>query len=68
MPLYEFQCQNCGAHFDTLRNFSDDDRDVECPECHEKTCERLISLTASDMLRAMSSSCGGNRRGPSRFG
>jgi putative FmdB family regulatory protein len=67
MPLYEYQCQSCGAHYEALRSVNDDDREVECPYCQEKKSERLISLTASEMLRAMGS-CGSGRRGPARFG
>jgi putative FmdB family regulatory protein len=66
MPLYEYECRECGAVYETLRSLNDDDRDVECPYCHEKKSERKVSLTASELLRSLSS-CG-SRRGPSRFG
>lgn len=65
MPIYEYECQTCGIEFDALRKFSDDDRDVECPDCHEKNAERKISLVATD--GAVKGGCGGYR-GPMRFG
>jgi putative FmdB family regulatory protein len=67
MPLYEYACQSCGANFEALRSVNDDDREVECPFCHEKKTERQISLTASELLRAFGGGCG-PQRGPSRFG
>jgi putative FmdB family regulatory protein len=32
MPLYEFQCTNCGCVFETSRPF-DDSSPVDCPRC-----------------------------------
>jgi len=65
MPIYDYQCRNCGAEFEALRNIKDEDHDLECPYCHEKDCERRISLTASDFLA--DGKCGPSR-GPMRFG
>jgi putative FmdB family regulatory protein len=66
MPIYEYQCQNCGEEFDLLRSVKDEDRDVECPYCHEKEAERRMSLTtASEALKKFSGNAGG---GCSRFG
>ena len=65
MPLYDYQCRNCGAEFEALRGVHDDDNELECPFCHEKDCERRVSLTASDFLAA--GRCGGSRSSH-RFG
>ena len=44
MPIYEYQCEACGAHFDKLvRSFSAPVR-VECPHCHSTDCRKSISL------------------------
>ncbi|HHN74812.1 MAG TPA: zinc ribbon domain-containing protein [Acidobacteria bacterium] len=44
MPIYEYQCQNCGHEFEKIQKFSD--RPVRrCPECGGKT-EKLISRSA----------------------
>lgn len=67
MPIYEYQCQNCGEEFDMLRSVNDDDRDVECPYCREKLAERQMSLTsATDVLKKFLGNGGG--KSCSRFG
>src|SRR5436190_17201953 len=32
MPLYEYECDVCGHHFEAIRKFSDPPLDV-CPKC-----------------------------------
>ena len=67
MPIYEYQCQDCGEEFDMLRRVNDRDEDVECPYCHAKHAERQISLTsASDVLKTFLG--GGGGKSCSRFG
>ena len=65
MPLYDYQCRQCGAEFEALRSVHDHDSEVECPVCQEKDAERQVSLTASDILKSFG--CGSGR-GASRFG
>ncbi len=67
MPIYEYTCRNCGEDFDALRSIKDDDREVECPYCHEKEAERRISLSssASQIIKSFGSGHGG---GCTRFG
>jgi putative FmdB family regulatory protein len=33
MPLYEYQCENCGDRFERIRKFSDPPLDEPCPKC-----------------------------------
>ena len=33
MPIYEFECGECGARFEMLRSISDSDGEVMCSEC-----------------------------------
>jgi putative FmdB family regulatory protein len=66
MPIYEYECQSCGEDFDALRRIRDDDREVECPCCHEKNAERKISLPSLEGT-AGAGNCGSGR-GPIRFG
>jgi putative FmdB family regulatory protein len=35
MPVYEYQCQNCGKHFEIKQSFTDDPLTV-CPNCAGK--------------------------------
>ena len=32
MPLYEYQCEECGVRFERRQSFSDDPVEI-CPEC-----------------------------------
>jgi len=47
MPLYEYQCGNCGKIFEMLRRIKDADTDLECPVCRSKKVERLLSTFAA---------------------
>lgn len=42
MPIYEYQCQACGHHFDRIQKFSDEPV-KECPSCHKIEVKKLIS-------------------------
>ncbi|HUR20574.1 MAG TPA: FmdB family zinc ribbon protein [Vicinamibacterales bacterium] len=33
MPLYEYQCEECGQRFERIRKFSDPPLDEPCPKC-----------------------------------
>lgn len=33
MPLYEYQCDDCGGRFERIRKFSDPPLDEPCPKC-----------------------------------
>lgn len=45
MPLYEYQCKACGHRFEKIQKFSDEPI-RECPQCHKKEVEKLISAPA----------------------
>ena len=44
MPLYEYQCKQCGHRFEKIQSFSAPD-EKECPKCGAEV-ERLISAPA----------------------
>ncbi len=44
MPLYEYQCSQCGHRFERIRKFSDPPL-TKCPECGGKL-EQLLSAPA----------------------
>jgi putative FmdB family regulatory protein len=47
MPLYEFECLDCGNEFESLvRKFSEI-ADVKCPACNSKRLEEKVSSFAS---------------------
>lgn len=45
MPLYEYQCQACGARFERIRRFSDPPL-TTCPNCGAEQVEKLVSSPA----------------------
>ena len=42
MPLYDFECQDCGRRFEDLV-FEDDEENPVCPKCGSTNTLRLIS-------------------------
>lgn len=47
MPMYEYECKNCGGHFDLLRSMSQDDSDVICKACGSVFIQRRFSVFAA---------------------
>jgi putative FmdB family regulatory protein len=41
MPVYEFECEECGARFEELT--SSETRSLPCPQCVSAQTRRLIS-------------------------
>ena len=44
MPIYEFQCERCGAAFEKLV-YSGDDAELACPKCGAVETRKLVSRT-----------------------
>jgi len=42
MPIYEFECSQCGHRFDRLQKLSDEDP-RDCPACGQPQLHRLVS-------------------------
>ena len=42
MPIYEFECNTCGEHFDRLQKLSDPDPDA-CPQCGASGVRRCLT-------------------------
>lgn len=42
MPIYEYQCQQCGEPHEVLQKFSDPEL-TNCPTCKQPTLKKLIS-------------------------
>ena len=45
MPLYEYQCDACGARFERIRKFSDPPL-TTCPTCGKEEIRKLVSSPA----------------------
>lgn len=44
MPIYEYECPNCGKHYEIIQKFSDEPLN-RCPECGGHL-HKLISRTS----------------------
>ncbi len=42
MPIYEYECQQCGHRHEVLQKISDDLL-TECPACHAHALKKLVS-------------------------
>ena len=40
MPIYTYQCENCGVQFDKRQSFSDQPL-VRCPECGKRALKKV---------------------------
>lgn len=47
MPLYEYECQDCGDRFERLVSLSEAGKGSECPKCGSKSVRKLMSAVAS---------------------
>ena len=45
MPIYEYQCTECGYKTEVLQKISDDPMTI-CPECGKPTMKKLVSAAA----------------------
>ncbi len=42
MPIYEYQCQECGHRFEALQKISDAQL-TTCPQCQAEALKKLVS-------------------------
>jgi putative FmdB family regulatory protein len=45
VPLYEYQCKDCGHRFEKIQKFSDP-LVTDCPKCGKQSVEQLLSAPA----------------------
>ena len=45
MPIYEYQCSNCGHQLETLQKISDAPL-KKCPACEEESLQKLVSAAS----------------------
>jgi putative FmdB family regulatory protein len=65
MPIYEYRCKSCEAHFDVLQRVDEEKKDLHCPKCgHEKVEKQFSAFATSSGSSGVStasrsiSSCG----------
>jgi putative FmdB family regulatory protein len=47
MPLFEFQCEDCGTKFEKLVRRAGETADVECPSCGDRHVTEQLSTFAA---------------------
>ena len=47
MPLYEYQCSQCGGEFEKMVRFSEADQIPACPYCQSQDARKKISTIAA---------------------
>jgi putative FmdB family regulatory protein len=63
MPIYEYECSQCGHCFEKLMFAGDDDRELKCPACGAPQIRKLVSCAGT--LSISGGLCSG--AGASRF-
>jgi len=67
MPIYEYQCNDCGDEFEKMIRFSEAEHAQACPACQSQNTRKKISVFASHGSAAggaaISSGGGCNSRG-----
>jgi putative FmdB family regulatory protein len=43
MPIYEYQCVNCGQKFEVRQAIGEDGSGLSCPKCHAGEPKKLFS-------------------------
>jgi putative FmdB family regulatory protein len=43
MPIYEYQCTQCGEKFEVRQSIGDDGSKLYCPKCKTQNPKRLFS-------------------------
>ncbi len=57
MPIYEYECTECGARFDKFVRSISRQIDVICPECKSRNCRKIVSTFSSGQSGSSGSSC-----------
>jgi putative FmdB family regulatory protein len=47
MPLYDYQCNECGEVFELMVRFSEASQIQTCPKCESKNTQKKLSIVAS---------------------
>jgi putative FmdB family regulatory protein len=44
MPIYEYECQDCGLRFEKMKSMSRSDEPEACPDCKVPDAKKLVSV------------------------
>ncbi len=54
MPIYEYHCKKCNTIYQFLINSSRNEKELECPKCHIKDLERVMSRFSTTSSKSSS--------------
>ncbi len=60
MPIYEYQCTQCGQKFEVRQTIGEGGSKLSCPKCHASKPERLFSSffsPGSSTTESLGTSC-----------
>jgi putative FmdB family regulatory protein len=60
MPIYEYECIDCRNSFELMRSISEDDSDINCPECSSSKVKKVLSVFSSSSIQGCSSCTSSN--------
>jgi putative FmdB family regulatory protein len=60
MPLYEYQCLDCGEHFEKMVRISESGTSQTCPQCGSDQTHKQITTFASKNSGVSSASPSGS--------
>jgi len=58
VPIYEYECLECGEKFELRRAIADSDSEVKCPKCGDEHPRKVFSafgIASSNQICAPSS-------------
>lgn len=69
MPIYEYQCLDCGERFEVLQRMGQGSEGLACPECGKERVTKQFSTfaSASGSSQGTAASFGGGCGGGSGF-
>jgi len=50
MPIYEYECVQCGERFEIRQSFNEDRAKVTCPKCGAPNPKRRFSVSSAQPL------------------
>jgi len=57
MPLYEYECTECGQRFERLVSLSEARQKMKCSKCGSKAVRKLMSVFATAGGQSQASEC-----------
>ncbi len=57
MPIYEYECVECGTRFDKFVRSATRPVEVACPTCKSENCRKVVSAFASTGVQSSGANC-----------